>query len=330
MKWTTEVTLEKGLFLFSHADSILLVGSCFAEHIGNRLTDHAFLTDVNPFGTLYNPSSVAMALRRLMHPVPFTVADLFAAHGGYHSYAHHSRFSARTETECLQQIDRRLEGSSNHFRQATRLVVTFGTAFVYRLKRTGEVVANCHKQPDALFERERLTAEQIVADWRLLLSELQAWNPHLCVLFTVSPIRHWKDGAHGNQLSKATLLLAIDQLCREFPGQTAYFPAYELVMDELRDYRFYAADLLHPSEQAVDYIWQRFAENWFSAETQQLAKACQSVKQALAHRPFDPENELYRQFIVQTLLRIERIREKIPFFAMDEEKELRNKYGIYD
>ena len=169
-----------------------------------------------------------------------------------------------------------------------------------------------------------------MADWRLLLSELQAWNPHLCVLFTVSPIRHWKDGAHGNQLSKATLLLAIDQLCREFPGQTAYFPAYELVMDELRDYRFYAADLLHPSEQAVDYIWQRFAENWFSAETQQLAKACQSVKQALAHRPFDPENELYRQFIVQTLLRIERIREKIPFFAMDEEKELRNKYGIYD
>lgn len=320
--------MEKGKFLFSHEDRILMLGSCFVENIGTRLTDHAFQVDLNPFGTLYNPASVAMALRRLLQPVPFERSDLFQAGGLFHSYAHHSRFSSPTEAGCLQQINGRLQHSSKWLREATRLVVTFGTAYAYRLKSTGAIVANCHKQPDRLFERERLSVDAIVADWRALLTELKAACPQLKVLFTVSPIRHWKDGAHGNQLSKATLLLAIDQLCRIFTDETAYFPAYELLLDELRDYRFYADDLLHPSDLAIEYIWQRFAEQAFSPDTRKLAEDCQSVMRALAHKPFQPDSEAHRQFIVQTLLRIERIREKIPLFAINEEKELRSNYGV--
>ena len=296
MEFRTQVKQEKALFTFSHADSILLMGSCFAENIGEKLTNHFFPVDINPFGTLYNPASVASGLRMLIDSQSLKPSDLFCHEGVYHS---------------LQQINDRLNSSSAVLKMADRLVVTFGTAWVYKLKTNGSIVANCHKLPDKLFSRTRLTVSDIVSEWTDLLNLLLARNPNLKILFTVSPVRHWKDGANGNQLSKATLLLSIDELRRLFPDCVDYFPAYEIIMDELRDYRFYADDMLHPSSLAVEYIWKSFSEQFLSSESFALLKDLAEVQKAINHRPFNPESEAYHSFIKQTLRKAEDINDRL-------------------
>lgn len=251
MELYTRILLPKARFSFSYEDRVVMMGSCFAENIGRKLEENKFSVDINPFGTLYNPASVAEGLRMLLRPEYFTPGDLFQHEGIYHSFTHHSRFSAPSEEECLGHINSRLSESSDFLRKATRLVITLGTAFVYRLKSDGRIVSNCHKLPEKMFDRQRLSTQEIVEDWKPLLLALWEQNPALKILFTVSPIRHWKDGAHENQLSKATLLLATDALQKDYPDRIAYFPAYEILMDELRDYRFYADDMLHPSPLAM-------------------------------------------------------------------------------
>lgn len=322
MELYTYIHIPRAPFRFSCTERMLLLGSCFAENIGTRLAGNKFNVDINPFGTLYNPASIAAALRRLLHPERFTAGDLLQHEGVYHSFSHHSRFSSTSETECLRNINDRLEASTNEFRKTTYLVVTLGTAYVYRLKSSGEVVANCHKLPEKMFDRSMLTVGEIIAEWKELLLSLWKQNPELKILFTVSPIRHWKDGAHGNQLSKATLLLAVDELQAAYPERIAYFPAYEIMMDELRDYRFYATDMLHPSELAIDYIWQRFTENFLSDETKGILKEWAEIQKAINHRPFQPESDAYKRFISQTLLKMERINEKFPSFDLTKEMEI--------
>ncbi len=319
MEFRTPVRIPTPTFAFSYTDRSLLLGSCFAENIGRRLQENKFTVDINPFGILYNPASVAEAVRMLLNPERFTETDLFHHEGMYHSWMHHSQFSLDSTAGSLDGINRRLEDSATKLHEATRLVVTLGTAYVYRLKDDGRVVANCHKLPERLFDRERLTTEAIVTEWKTLLFSLWEHLPELKVLFTVSPIRHWKDGAHGNQLSKATLLLAVDHLHELFPDRVAYFPAYEIVMDELRDYRFYADDMLHPSTMAVDYIWERFCESFLTADTQSAYRDWQDIRRALNHRPFHPDSEAYRQFVRQTLLKMEQLREKFPSFDLANE-----------
>ena len=299
MELYTRILLPKARFSFSYEDRVVMMGSCFAENIGRKLEENKFSVDINPFGTLYNPASVAEGLRMLLRPEYFTPGDLFQHEGIYHSFTHHSRFSAPSEEECLGHINSRLSESSDFLRKATRLVITLGTAFVYRLKSDGRIVSNCHKLPEKMFDRQRLSTQEIVEDWKPLLLALWEQNPALKILFTVSPIRHWKDGAHENQLSKATLLLATDALQKDYPGRIAYFPAYEILMDELRDYRFYADDMLHPSPLAIDYI-----------------------QKAINHKPFQPDSEAYKRFILQTLLKMERISEKIPSFDIRKEIEI--------
>ncbi|WP_195373140.1 MULTISPECIES: GSCFA domain-containing protein [Parabacteroides] len=322
MELYTYIHIPRAPFRFSCTERMLLLGSCFAENIGTRLAGNKFNVDINPFGTLYNPASIAAALRRLLHPERFTADDLLQHEGVYHSFSHHSRFSSTSETECLRNINDRLEASANEFRKTTYLVVTLGTAYVYRLKSSGEVVANCHKLPEKMFDRSMLTVGKIIAEWKELLLSLWEQNPDLKILFTVSPIRHWKDGAHGNQLSKATLLLSVDELQAAYPERIAYFPAYEIMMDELRDYRFYATDMLHPSELAIDYIWQRFTENFLSDETKGILKEWAEIQKAINHRPFQPESDAYKRFISQTLLKMERINEKFPSFDLTKEMEI--------
>lgn len=322
MELYTSINIPKAPFRFSYTDRMLLLGSCFAENIGTRLAGNKFNVDINPFGTLYNPASIAAALRMLLHPERFTAGDLFQQEGVYHSFAHHSRFSATSQTECLEMINDRLFASANEFRQTPYLVITLGTAYVYRLKSSGEVVANCHKLPEKMFDRSMLPVTEIVSEWKELLLSVWEQNQKLKILFTVSPIRHWKDGAHGNQLSKATLLLAVDELQGAFPERIAYFPGYEIMMDELRDYRFYATDMLHPSELAIDYIWQRFTENLLSDESKGIIKEWAEIQKAINHRPFQPGSDTYKRFIVQTLLKMERINEKFPSFDLTIEREI--------
>ena len=265
---TTSVPFE-----IDFSSGIVSMGSCFSDEIGRRLVDGGFHIEQNPFGTLYNPASIAAALRRLMYDEEIGEEDLVEHEGLWHSWHHHGSFSRETKEECLEVCNSRLHVAHMALKEAKLLMITFGSAWIY--EREGQVVANCHKLPQENFVRRMLTVDDIVALWRSLLEELRAYYPHLHVLFTVSPIRHVGDGMHGNQLSKSTLLLAIDALVdNELPPTkrkkkgvkvkelekpvTVYFPSYEIVLDELRDYRFYDPDMVHPSDLAVDVVWNRF------------------------------------------------------------------------
>ena len=321
MELYTTVRIPEPPFRLGLGERILLLGSCFAENIGAKLEEGKMNVDVNPFGTLYNPSSIATALRILLHPERFTENNLFHHEGIYHSFAHHSRFSSISKEECLDNINDRLFASAEKIRETKCLMITLGTAYVYRLKSTGEVVANCHKLPEDMFTREMLGVDEVVKEWKELLLSIWEQCPELKVLFTVSPIRHLRDGAHANQLSKATLLLFAEALRRSFPERVTYFPAYEIIMDELRDYRFYADDMLHPSPLAVDYLWQRFTEVFLSAEAGEALKEWTGVRRALEHRPFNPEGEEYKRFLSQTLLKMKRFSEKFPSFDCSKEME---------
>ncbi len=321
MELYTRIDIPKDILTFTYADRIMLLGSCFTENIGKHLEENKFQTDINPFGTLYNPASVAMAIRSLIQPERYTEEDLFEHEGAYHSFTHHSRFSSSSETETLENINNRLSESADELRKITRLIVTFGTVYAYKLKTDGRIVANCHKLPEKMFSREMLTVEEIVSEWKELLLSLWEHNPKAKLLFTVSPIRHWKDGAHGNQLSKASLLLVIDHLQRDFPEQVYYFPAYEIMMDELRDYRFYADDMVHPSPLAIEYIWKRFVDSCLTSDTKDTLKEWNEIVKAINHKPFQPASEVHKQFIRQTLLKMEQLQEKFPFFDMEKEKE---------
>lgn len=277
IEYHTRVGVGQMPFQIDFATGIVSLGSCFSDEVGQRLSDEGFHIEQNPFGTLYNPASVASALRRMMYDSEIGIDDLVEYEGLWHSWHHHGSFSRPTAEECLEACNSRLHQAHRALKEASLLLVTFGSAWVFELSSQHFVVANCHKLPQTNFVRRRMSVEDIVELWRPLMDELHACYPALNVVFTVSPIRHIGDGLHGNQLSKSTLLLAIDQLVdQQLPpvqkkrkGQssplppppspfTLYFPSYEIVLDELRDYRFCDADMVHPSDLAVEVVWDRF------------------------------------------------------------------------
>ena len=280
MEFRTVVDIAKPDFEIQPCEPVLFVGSCFADEIGRRFEDEGFPTVINPYGTMYNPVSILHTLERY-------------------------------------------EGTPS------LVFITLGTNHVYRLKETGEIVDNCEKRPQRLFQEEELTVEQCCEALQQCVTLLQQRNAAVRIVFTVSPIRYRKYGYHESQLSKATLLLAVARLTSAplnrageplgtgafAPPYPHYFPAYEIVMDELRDYRFYASDMLHPSQQAVDYIWERLVEHYFSAAAKQYLDEWRPLKQALAHRPFNPDSEEYRALMDKTLLKVAELRKKYPTFA---------------
>ena len=282
MKFRTEISILPADFKISHACKIAMQGSCFVENMAAKFLNAGFSIDLNPFGIAYNPFSLSQNLNRMLDNSPYAADELFKDNGIYHSFSHHSRFSGVDPDEVLAKINSRLMQSLDFFRTTGLLIVTFGTAFVYRLQSTGGVVSNCHKLPAKFFTYNRLTIEEIVQEWNSLIIRIQTLNPSLRILFTVSPIRHWKDGAHGNQLSKSILLLSIEEILRTHP-HCSYFPAYEIVLDDLRDYRFYSDDMLHPSTQAIDYIWEKFMDAWFDDETLKKAREFEKMNRALNH-----------------------------------------------
>ena len=271
----TPVNISPLSFRLGFDSGVLSLGSCFADEIGLRLQRDGFHVDQNPFGTLYNPASVASALRRLVDDKEVAESDLVYHDGLWHSWYHHGSFSRPSVAETLHACNSRIHQAHAALLEADLLVVTFGTAWVFERDdehRGTQVVANCHKMPAATFTRRRMTVDEIVTCWQPLLQGLAAVNANLNVLFTVSPIRHMADGAHGNQLSKSTLLLAVDRLSTSsFQLSTTYFPAYEIVLDELRDYRFYAPDMAHPSSLAVDIVYDRFCQSCMAPATMQQA-----------------------------------------------------------
>lgn len=321
MEFRTLVDLPMGELTITHSDKILLLGSCFSENIGRQLVINKFGCDINPFGILYNPLSIANAIKLLQKNETFIPSQLFEYRGLYHSFMHHGSFSDSSPEKCLTMINERLKSAQNQFASLNHLLITFGTAYVYQYNETNEVVANCHKLADNQFTRRLLSVDEIIQVYQPMIAEMLNNNTDLKILFSVSPIRHIKDGMHKNQLSKSTLLLAIDVLKELFPSSVFYFPSYEIVVDELRDYRFYADDMLHPSSVAVNYLWQSFVNSYLSKDTQQIMKEWSEINKALQHKPFHPESEQHKSFLTQIVLKIEQLKRKYPF--LDVEKEIR-------
>ena len=315
INYCTYVEIPKSEFAISYNDRWMFSGSCFADQIGVKMREHGWDASVNPFGVVYNPLSVAAGCRRLLHPEPFVEADLFEYDGMVHSFMHHGQFSGQSTAAVLTKINDELSVASSYIPAMSYLVITFGTAYVYRLKSDGRTVANCHKLPAAQFERSLVTVAQIVDEWSSLLDSFFSVNDSLKVIFTVSPIRHWKDGAHLNQISKSSLLLAVHTLTEKYADRTSYFPAYELMMDELRDYRFYAEDLLHPSKVAIDYIWERFCDVYLDTETKEVKKEFEAILRDLHHRPFRATSDAYKQFLMHLLSKLKLLKAKNPYIC---------------
>ena len=269
MEFRTPVTITLAPFAIEPRERMLFVGSCFADNIGRRFVEDKFRATVNPYGVMYNPASI-------MHTVKRWTGELVAAQSE----------ASDSGSDVSQAINEAPQTA----------VFTLGTNHVYILNETGEIVDNCRKRPQRLFTERELSVDECADYLREAVAMLRQINPSVRIIITVSPIRYAKYGFHGSQLSKATLLLAADKLTKEMDN-VVYFPAYEIVNDELRDYRFYREDMLHPTDQAVEYIWQRFGETFFSKQTVKFLEEWRPIKAALAHRPFNPEAEEYKKFL---------------------------------
>jgi len=314
MSLITKIHIPEFPSKIDHSKSMMFIGSCFSENIGQKLIDLKFKVDMNPFGILYNPESISISLKMLLDKQVFYSHDLFQDQGMWKSFFHHSRFSDSNPDVALKKINSRIESSHNFLKTADFLMITFGTSWIYELINSGQIVSNCHKVPADHFDRYRLKVHEITEAYGNLLEELWAFNPSLKVIFTVSPIRHLKDGAVENQLSKSTLLLAIDRLISKFSDRGCfYFPAYELMMDELRDYRFYAEDMIHLSPVAIEYIFDRFTKSMFSVESMDITKELMKVRKAMEHRPVNPETSEYKKFLENSLAQIDKLSKRFAY-----------------
>jgi len=284
-------------FQIGHHDRILLSGSCFTEHIGSRLNDLRFRTLVNPFGIVYNPFSIADALAQLSDGnAIYTRDSIFENQGVWRSWDHHSQFAKPDPVETLNGMNDAFRESSLFLKDTTYLLITLGTADVFYLHETGKIVANNHKMPDRLFGTRRLSVDFVADVLTGCLSSLLKKNPGMRFILTVSPVRHLRKGMIENQRSKAVLCLACEAVCRQIP-EAHYFPAYEILLDDLRDYRFYTSDMIHPSDVAVNYIWDYFSGTYFSESTRQTNAALEKINAALRHRPFNQDTGQYRTFL---------------------------------
>ena len=299
MKLYTSVDIAPSARKIGYGDKILLLGSCFADNIGAKFAEHYFQTTINPLGTLYNPASIALAITDSQHSIPDS--RLIYHNGLWHSMMHHGTFSgkdkAAVQARCLDGYER----LQRALKEATTVIVTFGTAWVYEMD--GQVVANCHKLPANRFTRRCLAVDEIVEMWQPIVASM----PDKHWIFTVSPIRHVKDGLHANQVSKAILLQAVDEL-----GQS-YFPSYEIMMDELRDYRFYAEDMVHPSPVAVEYIWQQFVASYMHERTQEEMRALHQLWLDRHHRLLHPDSEEAERFRLHVEKQMVALKERYPW-----------------
>ena len=304
----TEIKIQPLEQTIRYGDGLLFLGSCFADEVGGICRGLGFDAMVNPFGVLYNPASIAQSVERMNSGKSFCHDDVIrVGEGQYCTFNHNTAFWRSSEEALLQQVNQSLDEAHAHFVGSKWVVISLGTSWVFRNKETQEVVSNCHKLPANQFERQFLSVEQSSQ----YLSEIVHQHPEKQFIFTVSPLRHLKDGLHENQLSKAALLLAVDEVCKAF-GNAHYFPAYEILLDELRDYRFYKEDMVHPTEQAVHYIWERFTDFAIDPKEKPAMQAATELKQMLQHRAVFPESEVFRKFELLKGQKISELRRNYP------------------
>lgn len=290
MKFYLNYIPAKPDYTISYFDKICLTGSCFTENIGSYLNDHKFNTLINPSGILFNPISIYNSLFNALNKQTDFKASVLKRDNRYFSFNHHSAFSASTEDELIEKMNKAEETLSEFIKHGDYLIITFGTAYYYLHKALNSVVANCHKQPGTHFTKQICEPETIVTLYSELISNINHINPKLKIIFTVSPVKHLRDGVTENALSKATLLLIVNKLCG-LHSNAFYFPAYELVTDDLRDYRFYKEDLAHPNEQAIQYVWEKFCDCFFNNATKNLIDKIFKLNSALAHRSINENAE---------------------------------------
>jgi hypothetical protein len=307
-------------FQISYHHKILFLGSCFSEEIGNKMAEMKFNVLQNPNGILYDPQSIADAVFSYINNKIYKEEDLFELNDLWHSWKHHSQFSGVNKNEVLQKIN--VSQSRAHFflKEARFLIVTLGTAFNYRLKNTGDNVANCHKAPSALFEKNFLSTKEIIEHLSNAIKALQIFNSEIKIIFTVSPVKHVKDGLVENNRSKARLIEAVHFLVEE-NGNVLYFPSYELVTDVLREYRFYKNDMVHPNETAASYVFEKFCNSFMNDETKNIMNEINKIFSAVSHKPFLKESIAHQKFVDSQLENIRKMEMKYPFINLSKEKE---------
>lgn len=306
----TPVHIPASNWNIGYDDSILLLGSCFAQAMADQLQEHYFRIVANPFGVLYNPSSIATAIGMAVEGLRIEPKDLVEHGGLWHSMSHHGMFSDAKAKLVLEKCNGSINTLRNALEHANVIVVTFGTAWVYEYE--GKVVGNCHKLPANCFLRRRMTVDEIVEMWTPIINSMP--NKHW--IFTVSPIRHLKDGLHENQISKAILLQAVDALTSTLSplaSNLSYFPAYEIMLDELRDYRYYAEDMVHPSEQAIDYIWQRFVDTFTTEDTRKEMKTLHQFWCDRHHKLLHPDSPAAIAFQNNVTKRLDELQKHYPW-----------------
>ncbi len=316
MKLRTSIPLKSDFPQIGYTSNILLLGSCFAEHLASKLTYYKFQNTSNPFGILFNPVAIENLLYRSLERQRYMENELFYLNGLWHCFDAHSDLSRQSNKDTLDALNKALENTHEQVLEASHIVITLGTAWVYRHLESEHVVANCHKVPQKEFAKELLSVEEISKALGKIIDLIKTANKGATILFTVSPVRHLKDGFVENNRSKAHLISAIHSLV---DGKAVkYFPSYELVMDELRDYRYYARDMVHPNELAVDYVWERFKEVWIDVHSLPIMEAVAQVQKGLEHRPIHPGSENHKEFIQNLELKIADLKSDYPH--MDFEK----------
>lgn len=285
----------KQSFDISHESKLFLMGSCFAENIGEKLIQLKFNCTLNPNGILFNPISIATALNTYINNTLITEDDIVFNNELYHSFNHHGVFSGHNKEELINHINHTTRQAHNALKHADVLLITFGTSRVFVYNNNSEVVANCHKFPQHYFTKEQLQPGEIINRFETLIEDLKVFNPKLEIIFTVSPVKYLKDGLIENNLSKAVLIYSIHEIIKQH-AYCSYFPAYELVTDDLRDYRFYKSDLAHPTQEAIDYVWERFSRSYFNDNTIPLIEKIAAVNAAINHRPLKVNTQAHSEF----------------------------------
>ncbi|PQB03255.1 GSCFA domain-containing protein [Polaribacter filamentus] len=312
MKLHTQIPLKKETRnQIAYQSKILLLGSCFSENIGDKLSYFKFQSTQNPFGILFHPKAIENFITNAINEKEYLDDDLIFQNETWHSFDAHSSLSSVNKNELLNKLNASISNTNRALKDASHIIITLGTCWVYRFIETDAIVANCHKIPQKKFLKELLTVAEITESLAAILVLLKSVNKDISVLFTVSPVRHLKDGFIENTQSKAHLIAAIHQVLEH--QNVSYFPSYEIMMDELRDYRFYAEDMIHPNKTAINYIWERFTETWFLDETLSTMKEIDAIQKGILHRPFQENTAQHQQFLKNLEAKKEKIQQQLPF-----------------
>lgn len=318
MKFRTEIKLQPEKNSIDYASQLVLMGSCFSESMEGKFDFFKFDQFTNPFGIIFQPKAIEIALKDCIDRKVYLEKDLLQHGDIWLSLMHHSKFNQKDPDLALEEINKNIAKGHQALKKATHLIITLGTSWAYRWIENGSFVANCHKIPQSKFDKVLLSSEEISESLENMVSKMKAFNQEVQIIFTVSPVRHLKDGFTENNLSKALLLKAVHELIEK--EQVHYFPSYEIMMDDLRDYRFYKRDLVHPNEIAVDYIWEHFKNTWISMEAKETMKEVEEIQRSLMHRAFDPESKEHQAFLDKLQKRIESLTLKHPAIKFNKKR----------